>query len=165
MLFFGVRMWRQQSTQGHPDFPVYAHVLQMIWGCSQDLSSAFLRRRQGDIENRSPSHLRWLFSTWRNSGSTPSSYQTTELPTLSLGTPSHLALETHFNHSYLRSCLVHHNSVYHCRHCTDPSQSHPSPIPHSCTRPRDTWTPPLKVKTPELLTRPNSAPELTAVEH
>ena len=60
-------------------------------------------RRPRGILTRCPSHLIWLLSMRRSSGSTPSPSQMTELLTLSLGEPRHPAEETHFGRLYSRS--------------------------------------------------------------
>ena len=100
---------------------------------------------QGGILTRCPTHLIWVLSAWRSSGSTPSSSRMAELLNLSKGEPSHPTEEAHFSRVYLRShsfrhypmlmtnseirkkdrpvnrelCLSSH-SPHHCRHRSHP---------------------------------------------
>lgn len=62
-------------------------------GCSLNTSA---ERCPGGILTRYPSHLIWLFSTQRSSGSTPSFSRVTELLTLSEEEPSHPTEDAHF---------------------------------------------------------------------
>ncbi|MEQ2220455.1 hypothetical protein ILYODFUR_005639 [Ilyodon furcidens] len=59
-----------------------------------------LRRHPGGIRYRCPSHLNWLLSMWRSSGSTPSSSHMTEFHTISKGVPGHPTEEAHFSRLY-----------------------------------------------------------------
>ncbi|KAK0148980.1 putative nuclease HARBI1 [Merluccius polli] len=105
----GVGSRGQQPKQGSPDFPLPSHFVQLFPGdpeafpgqperhsrCSvlglprgllpvgRDLNTS-PERRPGGILTRCPSHLIWLLSTRRSSGSTPNSSRMTELLTPSL---------------------------------------------------------------------------------
>ena len=89
----------QLPEQGHPDFPTpdtsssssgriprHSEASRVTKSpCSVGHArNTSRRRRPGGIQNRCPSHLSWLLSMWRSSGSTPSSSQVTQLLTLSL---------------------------------------------------------------------------------
>ena len=90
---FGARSQGQLSEHEDPDFPFPGHFLQFgeDWkafpGQPSDIvtpvypGSSF---RPGGIRYRCLSHLSWLLSMWRSSGSTPSSSRVTELLTLSI---------------------------------------------------------------------------------
>ena len=87
------------SEQGHPDFPLPRHLLQLFRedpkvfpGQLSDIVTpacpgSSLGSPPGGmpgIPPEGPSHLSWLLSMWRSSGSTPSSSQVTELLALTL---------------------------------------------------------------------------------
>ncbi|KAK0152077.1 hypothetical protein N1851_006562 [Merluccius polli] len=145
----GVGSWGQQPKQGSPDFPLPSHFVQLFLGDPEafpgqperhSLSSVSWvfpvvsyqwdvntspGRRPGGILTRCPSHLIWLLSTRRSSGSTPSSSQMTELLTLSLReSPATLRRKL-----ILAACTrdllpLHHDgsvqSPHYCRRRTDP---------------------------------------------
>ncbi|MEQ2287007.1 hypothetical protein AMECASPLE_008119 [Ameca splendens] len=64
-------------------------------GGAEGASRPAERHSPGGIRYRCPSHLNWLLSMWRSSGSTPSPSQMAELLILSL------RKEAHFSHLYL----------------------------------------------------------------
>ena len=96
----GVRSRGQQPKQGSPDFPFPSYFIQLFLGDPEafpgqpSVSWVFpgvsyqwdvpWTPHQGGILTRCPSHLIWLLSMRRSSGSTPSSSRMTELLTLSL---------------------------------------------------------------------------------
>ncbi|TWW73879.1 hypothetical protein D4764_15G0012750 [Takifugu flavidus] len=121
----GVGLRGQQPKKRSPDFPLPSYLFQLIRrdpqafpGQSRDivcpacpgLPGGLLPeghalntspgRRPGGILTRCPSHPIWLLSTWRSSGSTPSSSRMAELLPLSKGEPSHPTEEAHFGRLY-----------------------------------------------------------------